>query len=56
MKDQPGTLQQQQPEIPAPQQQAPLAKTECDFVKALAGPGISKSHASDSRIDRTARL
>ena len=33
MKDQPGTLQQQQPEIPAPQQQAPLAKPTATSLK-----------------------
>src|SRR5271169_6429100 len=33
MKDQPGTLQQQQPEIPSPQQQAPLAKTAATSLK-----------------------
>jgi HSP20 family protein len=33
MKDQPGTLQQQQPEIPEPQQQSQLAKTTTTSLK-----------------------
>jgi len=33
MKDQPGTLQQQQPEIPEPRQQSPLAKSSANPLR-----------------------